>query len=233
MKKIVLLLLGVLMITAGYSQSKINANLQLKTMHYWRGLRVTDGLMSATSVGYFGDNFSAFAWGGLSFNGKYKEVTNVISYNLGGFNVSLTDIWNFSSFDTLRYFDFDQNTCQHLVDITLGYTNEHFKVSWSSIVYGSGDLTTNNSGQKYSSYILLEAPINLDQVKFTPFVAAGLVLNGDDAVLYGNDKYGVANVGFRVDKSFKVGEIEFPISGTLAYNPMLNQASMELAISLF
>lgn len=215
------------------AQSKVDVKLQMKTMHYWRGLRVTDAAMTGTSLGYFGDHFSAYAWGGLSFNGEYKEVTNVLSYNQNNWSVTLIDIYNFSGLDTIEYFNYNKGECNHLVDLTLGYSFPFMNVAWSTVLYGN-DLTVDED-QRFSTYVLFEFPIELKEgVKLTPYIAPAFTLNGDaEQMVYGDENFGVANIGFQVNRSFKVNEMDFPVSATLGYNTILNQASIQLAIDLF
>jgi hypothetical protein len=232
LKKSVLLTLVFFSLTTGYGQNKVDVGLQMKTMHYWRGLKVTDAAMTGTSLGYFGDNFSAFAWGGLSFNGEYKEVTNVIKYSINNLSVTLTDIYNFSDLDTVEYFNYNKDECKHLVDLTVGYSFRFMNVSWSTILYGT-DRTADND-QRFSTYVLFEFPFELDGVTLTPYVAPAFALNGNaEQMLYGDENLGVANIGLNVKRSFKVNELDFPVTATLGYNTILNQASIQLAIDLF
>jgi len=231
-KNLFILLISLLLINNAYSQGKADVNLQIKTMHYWRGLKVTNSAMAGTSVGYFADKFSAFAWGGMSFDGSYKEVTNILSYKPGKLSFTLIDIYNFSGLEEIEYFNYKKGETGHLVDLTVGYNFDFMNFSWSTILYGN-DL--NAAGDhRYSTYVLLQVPFEVDGITFAPYIAPAFALNGDaEQMLYGDDNFGIANVGFSVSKTITTSAKEWPVSATLGYNTILNQASIQLAIDIF
>jgi len=231
--KIVLTIVGLLLFaTAGYSQNKFDVNAQAKSMHYWRGLRVTEGVMTGTSVGYFGENFSTYAWGGLSVDGSYKEVTNCFSYSKNNFRVTLLDIFNFSGVQDVEYFNYNKDETVHFLDLSVGYSFSFMNVSWATVIYGNDLLA--NGDQRYSTYVQVEFPIKVKDVTVTPFIAPAFALNSEaETMLYGDDSFGIANMGLSVGKTLKFAEKEFPVSATLGYNTILKEASVQLAVNLF
>ena len=216
------------------AQNKFDVNLQLQSMHYWRGLRVSDGMLTATSIGYYSKNLSIYGWGGLSFNGDYKEVTGVVTYSYNHLGVQLSDIFNFSGTDSIKYFDYKRDETLHLVDLSLLYHFSFMNISWSTIVYGN-DCIPGTSKQRYSTYVEFGVPLKINDSSVTPFIAPAFVLNSDaKTMLYGdNDKIGIANVGIKVSKTLLVNQYSFPVSAVLGFNPSLNQASIQLLIDLF
>jgi hypothetical protein len=235
MKKILLVMIFPLVTTMTLmGQGKFDVNVQAKTMHYWRGLRVSDGFMTGTSAGYFSKNFSAYVWGGLSIDGDYKEVTPVISYNTGNLSATLIDINNFSGLNKIDYFNYDAATTNHIVDLTLSYKFDFMHVSWSTILYGN-DRIPGTDEQRYSTYVELGVPLEVNQTSVTPFIAPAFVLNGDaETMIYGNDESaGIANVGFRINRIVEFGDYQFPVSAEVGFNPALEQASVQLAVNLF
>ncbi len=218
--------------TSVQSQGRFDLSVQAKSMHYWRGLRVTEAVMTATSVGYFGDHFSAYAWGGLSIDGKYKEVTNIISYKKENFEVTFRDIFNFSGVDDPKYFNYDENETLHTLDIQLGYRFSFMHLSVATVIYGNDregvDL------QRYSTFVNLAFPIRLEKITVTPYISPAFALNGDaETMLYGDKNIGISNVGLIVGKTLVFADKKFPVSATLGYNMVLDQASVQLAVSLF
>ncbi|MDZ7777251.1 MAG: hypothetical protein U5L09_17375 [Bacteroidales bacterium] len=217
-----------------FAQGGFNVHSEAKTMHYWRGLRVTDAFMIGTSAGYFGDSFSAFVWGGLSLNGEYKEVTPVISYSTGNFSATLIDINNFSGLEKIDYFNFDAETTNHIVDLTLGYDFTFMHVAWSTILYGN-DRITGTGHQRYSTYVEFGFPVKVNKTSVTPFIAPAFALNGDaETMIYGDDeKAGIANVGFRVNRIVEISDYKLPVTAEVGFNTALEQASVQLSLNLF
>lgn len=227
---ICLLIIG----SAAHAQGKFDVNVQAKSMHYWRGLKVTNGFMTGTSAGYFGDKFSAYAWGGLSLDGEYKEVTGILNYKHKDFSATLIDIYNFSGMEKMDYFNYSGGETVHIMDLSLAYNFSFMSVSWSTILYGN-DCIDGTDEQRYSTYVEFGFPLELNGTKVTPFVAPAFALNGDaETMLYGDDEnFSIANVGFRVNKTVTIGDYDFPVSAEVGVNPALEQASVQLAISLF
>lgn len=60
-----------------------NIDLHVKNMHLWHGFLVTPGVMMASSMEYQFSNqkFVAGLWGGVSFNGTYKEFSYYSRYH--------------------------------------------------------------------------------------------------------------------------------------------------------
>ncbi len=235
MKKIILI--AVIALATSFTlmaQGRFDVNVQAKSMHYWRGLRVTDGFMTGTSAGYFSESFSAFVWGGLSIDGDYKEVTPVISYSAGNFSATLIDINNFSGLEKIDYFNYDAETTNHIVDLTVGYNFDFMHVAWSTILYGN-DRIPGTDDQRYSTYVEIGFPLKVNETSVTPFIAPAFALNGDaETMIYGNDESaGIANVGFRVNRIVEIGDYKLPVSAEVGINTATEQASVQLAVNLF
>lgn len=230
--KICLLIAIICCYSSVQAQDNFDVNVQAKSMHYWRGLRVTEAVMTGTSVGYFGDNLSVYAWGGLSVDGKYKEVTNIISYKKGNFKVTLCDIYNFSGATNPDYFNYKKEETLHFIDLEVAYSFSFMNLSVATVIYGNdrelGDV------QKYSTYVNMSFPIKLEKVTVTPYISPAFALNGDaKTMLYGDDNFGIANVGLIVGKTLTFADKKFPVAATLGYNVVLDQASVQLAVNLF
>ncbi|GET29947.1 hypothetical protein [Prolixibacter sp. SD074] len=117
-------------------------------MHYWRGLKVTNGLMTGTSVGYFSNHFSLYGWGGLSIDGSYTEVTGIAKYTNKNYSLTLVDIDNFSGLPKVDYFNYKAKETNHIVDLTAAYQFPFMSLSWSTVLYGN-DRVVGTSTQRY------------------------------------------------------------------------------------
>jgi hypothetical protein len=218
-----------------FSQGDFNVRLDVKNMHYWRGLRVSDGFVTAPMVGYYNQGFAAFVWGGLSVDGRYREVSQIISYSSGGFSVTLLDIFNFSGLENADYFNFRAAETNHITDLSVAYTFGEtlpLNILLATVIFGNDRDT--NGDNRYSTYLEAGFPFVYDDYSVQPFLAFGFAPGGNDGnSLYGNNSFDVVNVGLRVNRPVTVGNHIMPVTGTLGFNPSLKTASVEIAISLF
>lgn len=228
-----------LILTIGASdlaaQGRFNVGLDLKNMHYWRGLRVSDGFITAPTVGYFNGGFAIFSWGGIALDGDFREVTNIISYTTGGFTVAVADIFNFSGVANPQYFNFDADETGHIIDLSVAYNfgdRAPFRIMAATIIYGNDrDIRGNN---RYSTYIEAGFPVKREGFTVEPFVALGLALSGEATdMLYGDRNFDMVNIGIAVSRDVKLGTFNMPVTTRLAMNPSLDQVSVELAMRIF
>ncbi|MFN3556789.1 MAG: hypothetical protein ACK4VN_12575 [Bacteroidales bacterium] len=238
MKKIkyhILTLLLLLLVGSVFAQGNFNVHLDAKNMHYWRGLRVSDGFVTAPMVGYYNQGFAVFAWGGLSLDGQYKEVSQIISYSSGNFNITLLDIFNFTGAPEADYFNFKADETNHIVDLSLGYDFTEtlpLRLMLATIVYGND--RDSRGDNRYSTYLEAGFPFQREGYTVQPFAALGFALNAeDDNSLYGNNAFDLVNIGLRVGRRVEIGSYTLPVTGTLGFNPSLKQASVEIALTLF
>lgn len=232
---ILLPLLLSLLSTPLNAQGRFNIGMGIKNMHYWRGLRVSDGFVTAPMVGYYNGGFSVFTWAGMSVDGDYREVSQIVSYSAGNFNITLLDIFNFSGLPEFDYFNFDPDETNHITDISVSYDYTEsipLRTTLATIIYGN-DRNADGSN-RFSSYLRLGVPFAREGFEVEPFVAAGYALNPkDETSLYGNAPFAIVNIGIKVAKEIRIGDIIIPIAGVTGFNPSLKQASAEVAISLF
>lgn len=223
-------------ISAGlFAQGHFNVSLDAKNMHYWRGLRVSDAFVTAPMVGYYNGGFAVFAWGGLSVNGEYKEVSQIVSYTAGNFNVTLLDIFNFTGNPAADYFNFKADETNHITDLSVSYNftdDIPLNLMMATIIYGND--RDSNGDNRYSSYLEASFPFVREGYTVAPFAAAGFAFNAeDDNSLYGDNAFDLVNIGLRVSRVVELGSYTLPVTGTMGFNPSLKQASVEIALSLF
>jgi hypothetical protein len=239
MKKIILailLLFGSTQLIKAQGEGKFDVGLSVKNMHYWRGLRVSDGLVTAPTIGYYKGGFSAYVWGGMSVNGSYREVSHIISYETGGFNITLLDIFNFSGQENPEFLNYDKEETIHLVDLSVGY---HFGESFplnikaATILYGNDRLASGEA--RYSTYLEAGYRFSLHNTKIEPFMAIGTALAADAASgLYtGDQASGIVQIGLMVSKKVESSLVSFPVDVKLGYNPALNESAIEISIGIF
>jgi hypothetical protein len=233
----ILLITFLLLLTsmATHAQGRFNVSMDAKNMHYWRGLRVSDGFVTAPMVGYYNGGFAVFAWGGLSVDGNYKEVSQIISYSTGGFNITLLDIFNFTGAPNADYFNFKSDETNHITDLSVGYDfleTLPLRLMFATVIYGND--RDSNGDNRYSSYLEAGIPLIYETYMVQPYAALGFAFrSADDNSLYGSNSFDLVNIGVRVNRTVELGNCNLPVTGTLGFNPSLKQASVEIALSLF
>lgn len=186
-------------------------------------------------VGYYNEGFAAFAWGGMSLDGNFREVSKIISYTTGNFNVTLLDIFNFSGPADYDYFNFKSDETTHITDLSIAYNFTEtipLRLMMATVVFGND--RDSEGDNRYSTYLEAAFPFTRETYIVQPYIAAGLAFSGtDDNSLYGQNAFDIVNVGLRVSRAATLGSYTFPVTGTMGYNPSLKQASIEIALSLF
>lgn len=214
-------------------------NLQVKNMHLWKGLRVTDAPMTAADIHYISKNgkFKAGVWGGAGFTGDYTEFDYYVSYQHKGFSISVWDINNFSDFPDAEIFNYDKTETSHFLDVTASYTfvKIPLKFSWSTLVQGRDLYVANDAEVKnaFSNYIELSYTI-LEQEDWSLGAYAGGAFSFlNEAHFYG-DKPNFTNVGFIYNKNVKVlNEFRLPVSATAMWNPEQEYGAIQVAVTFF
>ena len=214
-------------------------NVKVKTMHLWKGLRVTDAPVVDVDLNYTSKDgrFKAGLWGGAGVTGYYTEFDYYATYSYKGFSLSVWDINNSSDFPDAGIFDYDRSTTSHFIDVTLGYQFQEIplKFSWSTIVQGR-DTYVNNAGElrnAFSNYV--EASYGLIQKKdwsISAFVGGAFSFKSE-AHFYG-DKPNVTNIGLLYAKEVTVlKKFTLPFAATAMWNPEQEYGAIEVAVTLF
>lgn len=217
----------------------IDFNLQVKSMHLWRGYKVTNGTMSGLNVYYTSKdgNFSGGLWNGQSLDGNYTEFDYYVAYNFGsGLSLSVWDINNFSDFPGADIFDYDNETTSHFVDVTLGYqVIPELNVSWSTIVLGR-DTYVDDDGSienAYSNYIEVNGTVyDENGVNVGLFLGGAFSFADTDSHFYGSDP-NIVNIGLSVGKTITLMGHDFPVGATAMWNPEQKYGAMQFSINIF
>ena len=214
-------------------------NLKVKTMHLWKGLRVTDAPVVDVDLNYTSRDgkFKAGLWGGAGVTGYYTEFDYYASYSTNGFSLAVWDINNSSDFPDADIFDYDRSTTSHFVDVTLGYKFKPvpLKLSWSTIVQGRDTYATDSGELRnaFSNYV--EASYGLVQKKdwsLSAFVGGAFSFESE-AHFYG-DHPNVTNLGLIYAKEVTVlKKFTLPFAATAMWNPEQEYGAIEVAVTLF
>lgn len=242
--------------TANYAQNKLEYNpvevhLQFKSSYFSRGLTISDVpfiMVSANFISKDG-NFKFGARGSNSFNGTYKQFDYFASYKYKKFRFLVYDIYNHSTYFAPKadLFDYNAATTRHFVDATIGYKfYEKFPldISWSTVVFGrdrdalpgevreEGKDPVRNGKNRYSSYVQLSYPCQINDVKFDFFLGGVFALTCEQDTFFSN-KPGIATFGFNATKVFKLDNYTFPITASPIWNTLKNTGGVVFTANLF
>ena len=254
MKKVLLILVAAFAAQMTIAQEKtlkespIDFSVDLKTNHLWRGLIITDKPMAAVFMKLKLNKSGSFTtgfWGGMSFSNEsdgtsYKEIDYYVQYAKNGLSIGLWDLFNTRGAVNPDVWDYDKTSTGHLLDLRTSYRfKESFPLTVEAdvLLFGGkdGQYTNLDYEQRYSTYIQVSYPlIKESKVDLDGFVGAGFSLNGDTH-LYGdgNENFNLVNVGLTASKIIALGDYNVPVSTTIMWNPSLEYARIQLAISLF
>lgn len=237
----------VLQDTAKEEKKRVEFHLQLKNMHYWRGFAVTTSPLLASNLYYQSPNgqWQAGFWGGMGYDGNYREFDYYIAFSKGPFSASLWDIYNFSSPEIAGrgFFDYNNRTTGRFLDLTVGYNFEKYlplKVSASTILYGRDseiiedpNVIERTGRLRYTSYVEARYTIlKKETYELQGFIGGAIALRGTEDTFY-TSRNGINFIGLQYHKVVKIGEYSIPVQATPAWNPNADHAYMEVAISFF
>jgi hypothetical protein len=214
-------------------------NLQVKNMHLWKGLRVTDAPMTAADVHYISKNgkFKAGVWGGAGFTGEYTEFDYYVSFENRGFSVSIWNINNFSDFPGAEIFNYDREETSHFIDVSLGYefSKIPLKFSWSTLVQGRDTYVTNDGDVKnaFSNYVEIAYTI-LDKKDWSLGAYVGGAFSFRNEAHFYGEHPNLTNIGLIYNKDVKVSKnFELPVSAMAMWNPEQQYGAIQVAVNFF
>lgn len=221
----------------------VDFSLQLKNMHLWRGLQVTNTALGVVDL-HFKDKSDSFAfglWGGAGFTGDYKEIDYYASYSKKGFTVALWDIYNFSkgaTYNNRQAFNYCAKETGHFVDISLAYQfqgNFPLNVSWATIIFGR-DRGALNEKNLYSTYVSMDYPVLKGgpvDVKLGVGGAFALSPEKDTNANFYANSAGIVNINVTASKKVQLGSYTLPVSVMGMFNPANNEANLQIALDIF
>ena len=221
----------------------VDFSLQLKNMHLWRGLQVTNTALGAVDLHLKdkSNSFTAGLWGGAGFTGDYKEFDYYMSYSKSGFTVALWDIYNFSkdaTYNNRQVFNYSARDTGHFIDISIAYRFQGsfpLNISWATVIFGR-DRGVLNEKNLYSTYVSMDYPVLRGGIVDVDLgVAGAFALNpedGTDAHFYAKDA-GIVNINVTASKKLKFGNYTLPVSVMGMFNPANNEANLQIALDIF
>ncbi|NDV94800.1 hypothetical protein D0T84_07685 [Dysgonomonas sp. 521] len=221
----------------------VDFSLQLKNMHLWRGLQVTNTALAAVDLNIKdkSKSFTFGLWGGAGCTGDYKEFDYYLSYEKNGFKVALWDIYNFSkdaTYNNRQVFNYSARETGHFIDLSIAYRFQGsfpLNISWATVIFGR-DRGAMNEKNLYSTYVSMDYPVLRGNVVDVDLGLAGaFALNpekGTDAHFYAKDA-GIVNISVTASKKLQLGSYTLPVSVMGMWNPANNEANLQIALDIF
>ena len=228
----IILVMGLVAGVTTHAQDKIETTVcaDVVNQYIWRGQDLGNVSIQPTlGIGIKG--FSLSAWGsvGLSNPADTKEFDLTASYNVGGFNIGITDYWFNAGLDPEnRYFMYNAHSTNHVFEGNIGYDFGVASLQWYTNFAGNDGV--NKDGKRaYSSYVELAVPFSLAGVDWT--ATAGAVPYATS--FYGTSGFAVTNVSLKATKDIKVTDsFSIPIFGQVVGNPCSQNAYLVFGFTL-
>ncbi len=185
------------------AQDKVEANISadITSQYIWRGVECGQVSLQPT-LGLAYKGLSLTAWGnvGLSVPEDVKEFDLTLGYEVGGFNVGITDYY----FNTNpHYFNYKSEETSHMYE---GF---------------ACDGTNGSDKRAYSSYFEANVPFKLAGLDWNATV--GLVPYTSS--LYGADGFSVTNIALKATKELHITDsFTLPVFAGINTNPESKQA---------
>ena len=185
---------------------------------YLSGVSIQPGL----SVSAFG--LTLGAWGSTDFFGTYKELDFFISYEIGGFSVTLTDYWWEGEHEP--YFNKLKRDNRYL-EAGIGYTfSGKFPLSLgiNTMISGDGDKDADNK-QLFSTYITASYPFTVGNID----LEAGIGISPWEGMF--SSKFDVAAINLKASKNLQISpNLSIPLSVDLILAPARDNAFFVLGL---
>ena len=232
MKKIVMIIMGLVVCAITHAQEEIETTISgdVVSSYIWRGQDLGNvSLQPTLGIGYKGLSLTAWGSVGLSEPADTKEFDLTIGYTIGGLNIEVTDYWfNAGQDPENRYFKYDAHGTNHVYEANIGYDFGLANVQWFTNFAGNDGV--NKDGERaYSSYFELAVPFKLVSTEWTATV--GAVPFATD--FYGTTGFAVTNLALQATKDIKVTDsFSIPIFGQVVANPCSRKAYLVFGFTL-
>ena len=150
--------------------------------------------------------------------------------------LALWDTYNFSpgaTYNNKEYWNYSAHTTGRFLDATLSYRFQEEKfpllLNWSTVVFGR-DRNSDNTEQKYSTFVYAEYPVyQKDGWKVNAGVGGAFALNraGEDAHFFGTTA-GIVHVSLQASHDLKLGNYTIPVYVKGMWNPQSNQSYFQI-----
>lgn len=220
----------------------IDFSLNVANNHLWRGIEVSDGLVTTTSLALHDPHrhVRLGVWGGTNTSGNYKEFNYFAEFNHRGWTLAFWDTYNFSpgaDYNHSEFFNYSARTTGRFLDASLSYRfgpKCPLSLTWSTILFGR-DRNASNTANKYSTFVYAEYPVwQPEGWRFDVGCGGTFALrrSGEDATFY-SDHPGIIHVELRATHTLQLTPgYSLPLHLTAVWNPECNRAFLQIGACL-
>ena len=209
---------------------KTDISADIVSRYIWRGSSMGEVSVQPT-LGISAWGLSLSAWGsvGISNPQDAKELDLTLAYNIGGFNIGITEYWVEGGADPDNlYFRYAKGATNHVFEANVGYDFGPVAVQWYTNFAGN-DAVGANGKPAFSSYAEVSVPFKLGGADWS-FVT-GVVPYATR--FYNVDRFALVNVSLTASVDIPFSErFSLPIFATLAANPHARQVFFVVGITL-
>ncbi|MCD7901847.1 MAG: hypothetical protein LUH22_18950 [Bacteroides sp.] len=223
---------AMLLVVLGTSVVKAQDNVEVSvgadivSSYIWRG-QDCGGVSIQPTISVAKSGLSLTAWGSVGLDkDDTKEFDLTLGYNIGGFNIAITDYW----FDYGgKYFQYAAKKTDHLFEATVGYDFGILSVNWNTNFAGADYFKEKSDGtwdRAYSSYAEVAVPFKLGGFDFS----AELGLTPWEGAY--SDGFNVVNIGLGVSKEIRITDsFSVPAFAKLTVNPNTEKTYFAFGLS--
>lgn len=227
---VMITIMSVIPYTHSYAEDNFNAEIKADfvSQYIWRGQDMGDFSIQPT-LGIAWKDLSLSAWGsvGISNPDDTKEFDLTLGYNIGGFNVGITDYW--FNRPNPKYFAYAAHDTSHVFEANLGYDFGPVSVNWFTNFAGN-DGVTKNGKRAYSSYFEVAAPFKFAKLSWCATLGACPYATSFYADANG---FAVVNASLSAAYDIKITDsFAIPIFAAINTNPSTQKAAFVFGFSL-
>lgn len=218
------------------AQDKVEATIgaDLVANYIWRGQDLGSAAIQP-SLGVSWKGVSLTAWGnwGITDPDDTRELDLTLSYQTGGFSVSVLDyFYQYRGGEHERsdcFFNYKAHETTHELEAMVGYDFGVFSIQWSTFFAGNDGV--NRSGRRaYSSYIEASAPFRLGGLQWSASV--GAVPYATDYYEKPISRFAVISTSLRAEKKIQITQsFSLPLFAVLTVNPHTEKVYITAGVS--
>ena len=207
------------------SRFSVDAEADIVSAYVWRGMYQT-GVSIQPGLSLSVGGLTLGAWGSTDFSSDFKELDFFISYETGGFSVTLNDYWwegeGASYFNKFKRDD-------RFLEASIGYTFSGklpLSLEFSTMLSGDGDKDANGK-QFYSSYIAASVPFSIGNIE----LETGIGISPWKGMFSDKD-FEVAAINFKATRNLQITQKTIPLSVELILSPARDNAFLVFSLRL-
>ncbi len=192
------------------TESPFSLSADFVNIYVWRGMYSDKAFNIQPLLTYSFKGFYVGSFGSTNLDASYIEFDPYIGATLGAVSLTAYDYY----WGTNDYFDYDNETTEHILDLELAYAPEFLPLTAKASVLFYGDDKNDKAENNYSAYLELGYNFDVKGVGIAPFVGVSPYEG-----FYASE-FAVVNMGVKASKEIKITDnFSVPIYNSIIFNP--------------